>query len=97
VSKRKLDVDQISKLPFLTTSQVRLLAGNDANSTIRRSWLKPVGRRGRSYIYDRESVMRWLSGEPAPPEKTDASVRCSGPASSMEDALTKIRAIARPR
>lgn len=101
VSKRKraLDPEQLAKLPYLTTSQIALLGGGLANSTVRRSGLKPIGKRGRSYVYDRADVMRMLAGEPV--ESANAAPLAAAPmrrtsaSSSNADAIAAIREIAK--
>lgn len=82
-------------LPVLTTARVAILAGCD-RSTVARSPLVPVGRRGKTKMYRTADVLRWVAGElesnsqdqPAtPPMRTRATTTPS----DVTDRLAAIR------
>jgi hypothetical protein len=91
--KRALEPSALLQLPFLVTGQVCVL-GDCAPSTVRRSQLRPIGKRGKSRVYATSDVIRWLAGEPEKvAQPTGLVPRRSS--SSTSDALVRIAAIAK--
>lgn len=69
------------------------MAGEPAGSTVRRN-LKPVGRRGKSYVYARADVIAFLAGEPvSQPAAATRTVSARAGAVTTSDALEKLAAI----
>jgi hypothetical protein len=50
--------------PILTTRRVLALA-DCSRSTLERSGLKPIGKRGGTRTWSTEAVLAWMQGEPA--------------------------------
>jgi hypothetical protein len=87
----KLTIDELLRLPFLTTGQAARLAGGVANSTVRRWGITPTGKRGKSWVYRTADVLRYLEGETAQ-ARPAKSTRIVGDSSA---ALERIKRTAR--
>ena len=51
---------KLAELPLLTTRRAIILA-DCSRSTLQRSGPAPIGRRGRTFVYRTEDILRWLS------------------------------------
>jgi len=92
--KRPPDPETLSKLPFVSTRQICVLADCHP-STVSRSELVPVGVRGRTRMYKTSEALAWISGTLGAeanhaPEVTTGAKRS---ATTSADALARLAAI----
>lgn len=96
MARRKQDAAlDLTTLPLLTTRRVCILA-DCHRSTVKRSTLRPVGKRGRTLIYKTADVLAWMSGA-IDDERTanDTAPIRTRAASPSENALDRIASLRR--
>jgi len=84
-------------LPFLTTRRACVVA-DCSRSTLQRSGPEPVGRRGRTYVYKTEDILRWLTSgietRAASASLPAARTRASAPSANALDRIASLRKVA---
>jgi hypothetical protein len=90
---RECPIDLMS-LPYQTMQRVCIL-GDCSPTTVKRSGLRPVGRRGRTLVYKTSDVVAWLTGnlgDEVEPEKPRRMPMRSAPvANDIGNRLDAIR------
>jgi hypothetical protein len=90
MKEKKNWMQNLHLLPVLSTARVCELAGCH-RSTVKRSPMIPVGRRGKTLMYKTSDVLAWISGTLTPPTHEQQHDRKAADTAAALERLAVIR------